>query len=93
MQVGFVEVAAAAGRLEIDAADLDIDGVFLRSHEQVRAIAAQFAVDLVPDIGGHGNHRSRHRDAEGNGNPGEQLAPPLATERLIEYAGKHGVSA
>ena len=62
-QVGFVEVRAVARRLEINPADLNIERIFLRSHDQVRAVGAQFAADLVANVGSHGDHRGGHAHA------------------------------
>ena len=83
-QVGFVQVSAVAGRLQIDAADLDVQRVFLRGDDQVGAVGAQLAADLVADIGGHGDHGRRHAHAQHDGHSGQQLAALLPPEGLIE---------
>ncbi len=62
-QVGFIEISAVARRLEINPADLNIEGIFLWSHDQVRAIGAQFATDLVANVGRNGDHRGGHAHA------------------------------
>src|SRR5262249_59070260 len=62
-KVGFVQKAAIAGRLQIDAANFDVQSVFLRRHEQVRSVGPEFTIDLVADIGGNGDHRGGYRDA------------------------------
>src|SRR5450755_4563176 len=46
-QIGFVEECPIARWLQIDSADLHIKGVFLRSHDQVRAVAAQLTINFV----------------------------------------------
>ena len=56
---------------------------------QVRAVGAQFAVDLVADIGGDGDHRGGNGHAESDGDTGEQLAPRLAAERFVDEAWEH----
>ncbi len=83
-QVGFVQVSAVAGRLQVDAANLDVQRVFLGSDDQVGAVGAQLAADLVADIGGHGDHGGGHSHAQHDGNSGQQLAALLPPEGLIE---------
>src|SRR6202008_2554661 len=73
-KVGFAQEIAVAGWLQVYATNLDIDGVFLRSHQQVGAVAAQLAVDLVAYVGRDGDHRSGHGHAESNGDSGKQFA-------------------
>src|ERR1700692_4152382 len=46
-EVRLVEERAVAGRLQVDATDFHVECVFLRSDDQISAIAAQFAVDFV----------------------------------------------
>ena len=89
-QVGFVEVSAVAWRLEIYAADLNVESIFLRSNQQIRAIGAQFAADLVADVGGDGDHGSGNAHAQGDRNAGQQLAAFLPPERFVDQASEHG---
>ena len=90
-QVGFVKVGAVARGLEIHAADLNIQSIFLRSHDQVRAIGAQFAADLVADVGSNGDHRGGHAYAQGDCDAGQQLAAFLPAERFVDEASEHGL--
>ena len=79
-QVGFAEVVSIAGRPEIDAANLHIERVFLRRHQQVGTQAAQLAINLVANVGGDGNHGGRHSHAQHDGDCGQHLAPLLSPE-------------
>ena len=88
-QVGFVEKRAVARRLQVDAAYFHIERVFLRSDDEIRAVAAQFAVDLVADVGGDGDHGGRDRYAQRDRNPREQLAARLAAKRFVDEAREH----
>ena len=88
-QVGFVEEGAVAGRLQIHAADFHVERIFLRRDHEVRAIAAEFAVDLVADVGGDGDHGRRDRYAERDGYTGEKLAPGLSAKRFVDEAREH----
>src|SRR5580704_16684360 len=83
-QVGFVEVTAIAGRLQVYATDIDVQRVFLRSDNQVGAVGAQFTADLVVNVGRDRDHRSRNADSEHDGYSGQEFAPLLPAERLIE---------
>src|SRR5258708_16908099 len=76
-QVSFVKESAIGGRLEIDSANLKIERVFLWSDYEVGADAAQFAINLVADVGGDRNHSRRYRYAQGDGRARQQLAPLL----------------
>ena len=88
-QVGFVQKRAIARRLQVNAADFHIERVFLRRDDQIRAVAAQFAVDLVADVGGDGDHSRRDRNAQRDGNARQQFAPRLPAERFVDEAQKH----
>ena len=90
-QVGFVEVSAVARRLEINPADLNIESIFLRSHDQVRAVGAQFAADLVANVGSHGDHGGGHAHAQSDRYASQQLAPFLPPERFVDQASEHGL--
>src|SRR5580704_3466580 len=89
-QVGLVEVCAIAWRLEIHAIDLNVKSIFLRSYDQVRAIAAELAADLVANVGGDGDHGGGNTDAESDRDAGQQLAPFLPPERFVDQASEHG---
>ena len=69
-EVYFIEVSAVAGGLEIHPSDFYIQRVFLGGHYKVRAIAPQFAVDLVADIGGDANHCRGYTYAKCDGGAG-----------------------
>ena len=85
----FVEKRAVARRLQVDAADFHIECVFLRSNDQVGAIAAQFAVDFVADVGGYGDHGGGNGYAQRDRDPRQQLAARLAAKRFVDDARKH----
>ncbi len=80
-QVGLVEVSAIAGRLQVYATDIDVQRVFLRSDDQVGAVGAQFAADLVANVGRDRDHRSRNADSEHDGYAGQEFAPLLPAGR------------
>ncbi len=88
-QVRFVQKSAVARRLQVDAADFHVERVFLRSHNQVCANRAQFAIDLVANVGGNPNHRSSHSNAQGDGRAGQQFASLLAPEGFVDEPEKH----
>src|ERR1700730_5568277 len=83
-KVCFVEVGAVAGRLQIDASNLDVQRVFLGSNDQVGAVGAQLATDLVADIGGDSDHRGGDAYAQHDGHPSKEFAPLLPTEGFVE---------
>ena len=89
-QVSFVEVSAITRRLEVYAADLNIQRVFLRSNNQVRTVVAQFAADLVADISRNRDHCCRHAHTESDGNAGQNLATFLPPERFVDQSSEHG---
>ena len=88
-EIRFVEKRSVARRLQVDAADFHVECVFLRSDDQVCAVAAQFAIDLVADISGDGDHGGGDRYAERDRNAREQLAARLAAKRFVNDARKH----
>src|SRR5580704_10376157 len=51
-QIGFVEVIAVTGRLKVYAPDFDVERIFLWRDDEIGAVTTQFAIDLVPDVGG-----------------------------------------
>ncbi len=91
-EVCFAEKSSIAGRLEVDPADFHIQGVRLRSNDQVGAIAAQLAVDFVSDVSGHCNHGRRHRDPQRNGDSGEQFAALLPPKGFEKEPTEHVIS-
>jgi hypothetical protein len=88
-EVSFVQERAIAWRLQVDAADLHVESVFLRSDDQVRAVAAQFAVDFVADVSRYGDHSGGDRYAQRDRDAGEQLAACLVAKRFVYDARKH----
>src|SRR5580692_1102633 len=88
-QVGLVQESAVTGRFEVDAANLYIKRVFLRSDEYVRADRAQFAINLVANVGGDRNHRRGHGNAQGNRRASQEFAPLLAPEGFVDKAREH----
>src|SRR5207253_2738054 len=69
-QVRLVEVSPVTGWLEIHASNFHVQRIFLWSHYEVRAIAAEFATDLVADIGGHADHGCGYTYAKRDGGAG-----------------------
>src|SRR5208282_1026303 len=69
-QIGFVQVSAIGGRLQVHTADLDVEGVSVGINDDVGAKGAQLTVDLVTDVGGDRDHGRGHRYAQGDGYPG-----------------------
>ncbi len=90
-QVGFVKKVAITRRLQIDAANLNVDRVFLRCNQQIRAVGAQLPADLVADVGRHCDHRSGNRDTQGDSDSSQQFAPLLPPERFVEEAREHNL--
>ncbi len=88
-QVGFVQESAIARRLQVDAANFHVQRIFLGSDQQVRADGAQFAINLVANIGGDRNHRRRHGHAKRDGRAGQQFAPLLAPEGFVNEPDEH----
>jgi len=88
-QVGFVEKCAVAGRLQIHAANFHVERIFLRRDDEVSAIAAEFAIDLVADIGGDRDHGSRDRYPQRDRYAGEKFAPGLSAERFVDETREH----
>ncbi len=88
-EIGLVEKCAVARRLQIDATDFHVQRIFLRSNHQIRAIAAQFAVNFVADVGSNGDHGGGHRYAQRNRDACEQLAARLVAKRFVDNARKH----
>ena len=80
MQVGFVEERPITRRLQIDPANFHVERIFLRSHNQVGANGAEFAIDLVADVGSHRNHGGGNGDAQRNGGSSQEFAPLLSPE-------------
>src|SRR3954468_22069278 len=83
-EISLVEEGAFAGRLDVDAADVEVESIFLGNHGDVRAIAAKLLADLVPDIGGNRDGGSGDGDTEHDRQRRHQLAPALQSERLID---------
>ena len=88
-QFGFVEELTFARRLEVDATHFHVERVVLGSDQKVGAKGAQFAVYLVADVGGDGNHRRSHSHAQRNGRAGQEFAALLAAERFIHQSREH----
>src|ERR1700722_19453419 len=88
-QVGLVEESPVAWRLQTNAANFNIQRVFLGSYQQVRTNGAQLAINLVANISGHRNHRRCHRNAKRDGCSGQQFAPLLATKGFVNKADEH----
>ena len=88
-QVGFAEEGAVARRLQVHSADFDVERIFLRSDDQVGADGAQFAIDLVADVGGDGDHGRRHGHAQRDSGAGEQFAPLLPPEGFVDEPHEH----
>jgi hypothetical protein len=88
-QVGFAQECAVGWGLEIDSADFDVKGIFLRSDYQIGADGAQFAVDLVADIGGNTDHGRGDGHAKCDGRAGENLAPLLPPEGFVDESDEH----
>jgi len=63
-KIGFVEERAVTRGLQVDATDFHVECVLLRSDDQVRAVATQFAVDFVADVGRYGDHSGGDRNAK-----------------------------
>src|SRR5439155_24692859 len=76
-QIGFSQIGAAAGWFEIHTANLYIQAVFFGSHHKIRAISAEFVADLIADVCGDRDHRSRNRRAQSDGDGDQQLSPRL----------------
>src|SRR5579872_4953833 len=89
-QVGFVQVCAIAGWLQVYTADLNVERVFLRSDDQVRAVVPQFTTDLVADICRNGDHGGCHAHTQSDGNACQNLAAFLPAKRFVDQASKHG---
>src|SRR5580692_2549623 len=79
-KIGFFEVSAVARWLEVYASDLNVERVFLGSHDQVRAVGPQFAADLVANVGGDCDHRRSDAHTQGDCNSHQQFAPLLPAE-------------
>ena len=80
VQVGFVEECPITGRLQIHSANFHVERIFLRSHNQVGANGAEFAIDLVADVGSDRNHGGGNGDAQRNGGSRQEFAPLLSPE-------------
>ena len=61
----------------------------MRGDDQIGADGPQFAVDLVADVGGYGNHCCRHGHAQRDGGSRQQFAPLLAPERFVYEPDEH----
>src|SRR2546427_625724 len=81
-KISFVEESTVAWRLQINAADLQVERVFLRSNEEVSAIGAHLPVDLVSDVGRNGDHCRSHSYTQHDGYPGQQFTSLLTPEGL-----------
>src|SRR5215831_15001305 len=57
-EIGLVKIRAVARRPKVDATDLEVQGVLLGSHDEVRAVGSQFPVDLVSDVRRDSDHGS-----------------------------------
>ena len=88
-EVGFIEERAIARRLQVDATDFHVECVFLRSDDQIGAVAAQFAVDFVADVSRDGDHSGGDRYAQRDRDAREQLAARLVAKRFVDDARKH----
>src|SRR5215831_10373464 len=89
-QVGFVKVSPVAGRFQIYSADLQVQRIFLRRDDQVRAISAQFAADLVANVGSDRDHGGRNAHSQSDRDASQQLAPFLPAEGFVDQASEHG---
>ncbi len=81
--------APSLGGFRFYTADFHVERVFLRSDHQVGAVAAQFAVDLVADVGGHRDHGGGHRYTERDRDAREKFASRLTAKRFVDDARKH----
>ncbi len=88
-KVCFVEKRAVARRLQVDAANLHVQRVFLGSDEYVGANGAQLAVNLVTNVGGDRDHCRGHSHAQRDGHRSQQFPPLLAAKRFVNEPGKH----
>jgi hypothetical protein len=82
-QKRFFEVSSGRRGPYFLIADANVERCFCWVHNDICAITAQFAIDLVTDINSHGNHGSSDCDSEGHGHSGQQLSSLLPPERLI----------
>src|SRR5204863_3907636 len=71
--------------------DFHVQRIFLRGNYEVRTISAEFAVDLVADIGGYTNHGGGYTYAKCDSDAGQEFSPSLTPERFIHQANKHGL--
>src|SRR5580704_5645838 len=88
-QVGLVEVRAVTRRLQINAGNLKIERVLLRSDYQVCYESAKLAADFVTNVSGHCDHGGRNAYAQCDGSSRQQLAPLLPPERFVDQTQKH----
>src|ERR1700674_382043 len=88
-KISFVEECAITRGLQVDAADFDVECVFLRSDDQIGAVAAQFAIDFVADVSRYGDHSGGDCYAERDRDACEKLAARLVAKRFVDDAGKH----
>src|SRR5258708_81875 len=91
-QVGLQDKRAFAGRLQRYAAKIYVQRVFHGSQYQVGVAFAQFLVDLVTHIGGHGDHGRSNTHAQRDGQQGHAFAALLAAKRFEYKTKKHYVT-
>src|SRR6266496_1370692 len=87
----FTQEGPIGGRLQVDSANLYVEGVFLWSDDQVGADGAKLTIDLVADVGGDSDHRRGNGDPQSDGGPGQRFAALLPAERFVYDADEHGL--